>query len=227
MKPGISGFSGLLGLWLICLGLAFCPPPASATTLDIGSGNQTSHLVVEFTSGERLWFRVNRSAASILAPDLVAAVIQATGGELLVTPGYTSSFSSALETLANPGNPGLVVQYQNSADVPFINGIRWNGPTGPSEGDYLGANDWWQIWVLGPAHLEQPWNSPPTPIDLLENDGWFRPEASGLADITLQDGAWLGLVYGSALAPAIPEPSVASLFLTIAFFLKYRKRRHP
>ena len=227
MQAERHGYSGLLGLRAICLWLVLGSLPVCAATIDIGSGDNTSHLVVEFTSGERLWFRVARSAATILAPDLVAAVVQATGGELLVTPGYATNFSSALENLTDPQTPGLVVQYQNSAQVPFINGIRWNGPLGQSNGDWLGNNDWWQLWVHGPAYLEQPWNDPSTPIDLSEETGWLNPQASGLADITLHDGAWLGLVYGSALAPGIPEPSVASLFLTAALLLQPRKRRTP
>lgn len=227
MQPGPRGLAGLPGLGIVCLWLALGALPARATTLDIGSGDRISHLVVEFSSGERLWFRVARSNASILAPDLVATAVQATGGQLLVTPGYSSSFSSALANLTDPGNPGLVVQYQNSAEIPFINGIRWNGPEGNSNGDFLGNNDWWQLWVHGPAHLEEPWNDPPSSLNLGKETGWLNPQASGLADITLQDGAWLGLVYGSSFAPGIPEPSTTALFLFFAGFCAYRKRRRP
>jgi len=213
-----------MAFWWLLLAWA-TPAQLSAAILDIGSGEKTGHLVLRFSSGEEVCFRVAHSESTLTGPELVDIVIRETGGQLLVSPGYDVLFGSALGNLTNPANPGLVIQYWNSVDVPFVNGIRWGGPDGAANGDYLGQDNWWRLWVRGPAHLEEPWNDPPSSFELEPQLGWFQPLASGLADLTLQDEAWIGLVYGSSLAPVIPEPGIPHLLSAACILFALRNRR--
>jgi len=195
-------------LSLLCP-LVFSPSHAHATTLLTGSGTNTCNLLLNFSSGEKLLFVYRFDGTAVRAQTALETIITETGGSLLST-GYLTDFQSALSNLP-PDLQGLVVHCQSSSEYPdpFINGILWT-PTGTSNGDYLSDVDWWQIWVQGPAHLAQPYNDPATPLDLSSGSGWISPPASGLADITLGDGASLGLVYGSSDAPKPPAPIVQS-----------------
>jgi hypothetical protein len=107
-----------------------------------------------------------------------------------------------------------VVHYQGSYEVPFLNGIQWNGPDGPLGAEYQYPDDWWHLWVQGPAHVDQSfaWPDPLPPVDLAPGSAWFFGEFSGLADLTLSDGASIGLVYGTAGQPSLPAPAIQSVF---------------
>jgi len=117
--------------------------------------------------------------------------------------------------MANPAALGLVVHYQGSYEAPYLNGIQWNGPDGPLGAEYQYPDDWWHLWVQGPAHVDQSfaWPDPLPPVDLAPGSAWFFGEFSGLADLTLSDGASIGLVYGTAGQPTLPVPAVQSVIL--------------
>lgn len=173
-----------------------------ASTLLAGSGTNACTLQLNFSSGENISFTYRFEGATIRAQTALENIIAETGGALVST-GYLLDFSSALSLLSAPPT-GLVVHYQSSTNYPdpYINGILW-APTGAANGDYLSDFEWWQIWVQGPAFLEQPYNYPTTaPLSLNSDSGWVSPTASGLKDITLGNGASFGLVYGSAAAPS-------------------------
>jgi len=196
---------------LLCLlwPLFFLSGQVHATTLLTGSGTSSCNLLLNFSSGEKILFVCRFDGTAVRAQTALETIITETGGSLLST-GYLTDFQSALLNLP-PGLQGLVVHYQSSSEYPdpYINGILWT-PTSTSNGDYLSDVDWWQIWVQGPARLAQPYNDPATPLDLSSGSGWISPPASGLADITLGNGASLGLVYGSSAAPTPPAPIVQS-----------------
>jgi hypothetical protein len=189
--------------------LFFLSGQVHATTLLTGSGTSSCNLLLNFSSGEKILFVCRFDGTAVRAQTALETIITETGGSLLST-GYLTDFQSALLNLP-PGLQGLVVHYQSSSEYPdpYINGILWT-PTSTSNGDYLSDVDWWQIWVQGPARLAQPYNDPATPLDLSSGSGWISPPASGLADITLGNGASLGLVYGSSAAPTPPAPIVQS-----------------
>lgn len=179
-----------------------------ASTLLAGAGTNSCTLQIQFSSGDQLTFTYRFGENTIRAQNMLESMITATGGTLLST-SYLTDFSSALSQ--SPGaTTGLIVQYQSSLTYPdpYINGILW-APTGASNGDYLSDTDWWQIWVQGPAQLEQPYAETAPPLDLTPNSGWVSPPASGLKDIILGNGASLGLVYGSTNAPPSLSPSPA------------------
>lgn len=178
-----------------------------ASTVLAGSGTNACTLQVNFASGTILSFTYRFGSTTIRAQTALEAIITETGGTLLRT-GYLTDFSSALSLLSTPPM-GLVVHYQSSAEYPdpYINGILWTA-TGDTNGDYLSDVDWWQIWAQGPAQLEQPYNDPPTPLILTPNSGWVSSPASGIKDILMENGAYLGLVYGSTNAPTFPSNSL-------------------
>lgn len=204
-----------------CAALFFFAVPAGWTQTALiftGSGSNACRLILNFSGGERVVFQHRWNGTGLSAKTLLESVVAATGGELVVTEGYSTSLDPALLTLTNPATTGLVVHYQGSYSHPYLNGIRWNGPAGPAEGDYRFPDDWWHLWVQGPAHVDQSlaWPDPLPPLDLAPGSSWFFGEFSGLADLGLADGASVGLTFGTAAPPSLPAPSVQSVVMSSA-----------
>jgi len=181
--------------------------PAESSVIQSGAGNNSCRLILNFPTGDKVVFIHRWDGITLNSKTLLESTIQATGGELIVTDGYITSFISATLSMIDPTRRGLVVQYQGSYTVPYINGIRWGGPNGPIGAEYQFPDDWWHLWVQGPAHIDQSlaWPDPLDPIDLAPSSAWFFGEFSGLADLTLRNGASIGLVYGSADQPSVPQ----------------------
>jgi hypothetical protein len=189
--------------------------PAEISVIQSGVGNNSCRLILNFPTGDKAVFIHRWDGVTLNAKTLLESTIQATGGELLITDGYLTPFVSATLSLTDPTTRGLVVQYQGSYTVPYINGVRWNGPDGPIGAEYQFPDNWWHLWVQGPAHIDQSlaWPDPLDPVDLGTSSAWFSCEFSGLADLTLANGAAVGLVYGSADQPSAaqathPAPNV-------------------
>jgi len=200
-------------LLLACLALALSPAAAQPTVVQTGAGTNSCRFILNFPAGEKIVFQHRWNGASLNAKTFLEDIVSDTGGELLVTDGYFTLFSPALLLMTHPTTTGLVVHYQGSYDVPYLNGIRWGGPAGPVGADYQFPDDWWHLWVQGPAQVDQSnaWPDPLPPLDLGPASGRFLGEFSGLADLTLADGASVGLVYGSASAPTLPAPTIRSV----------------
>jgi len=181
--------------------------PAESSVIQSGAGNNSCRLILNFPTGDKVVFIHRWDGITINSKTLLESTIQATGGELIVTEGYITSFISATLSMIDPTTRGLVVQYQGSYTVPYINGIRWGGPNGPIGAEYQFPDDWWHLWVQGPAHIDQSlaWPDPLDPIELAPSSAWFFGEFSGLADLSLRNGASIGLVYGSADQPSAPQ----------------------
>ena len=181
--------------------------PAESSVIQSGAGNNSCRLILNFPTGDKVVFIHRWDGIALNSKTLLESTIQATGGELIVTDGYITSFISATLSMIDPTRRGLVVQYQGSYTVPYINGIRWGGPNGPIGAEYQFPDDWWHLWVQGPAHIDQSlaWPDPLDPIELAPSSAWFFGEFSGLADLTLRNGASVGLVYGSADQPSAPQ----------------------
>jgi hypothetical protein len=181
--------------------------PAESSVIQSGAGNNSCRLILNFPTGDKVVFIHRWDGITINSKTLLESTIQATGGELIVTDGYITSFISATLSMIDPTTRGLVVQYQGSYTVPYINGIRWGGPNGPIGAEYQFPDDWWHLWVQGPAHIDQSlaWPDPLDPIELAPSSAWFFGEFSGLADLSLRNGASIGLVYGSADQPSAPQ----------------------
>jgi len=181
--------------------------PAESSVIQSGAGNNSCRLILNFPTGDKVVFIHRWDGITLNSKTLLESTIQATGGELIVTEGYITSFISATLSMIDPTTRGLVVQYQGSYTVPYINGIRWGGPNGPIGAEYQFPDDWWHLWVQGPAHIDQSlaWPDPLDPIELAPSSAWFFGEFSGLADLTLRNGASVGLVYGSADQPSAPQ----------------------
>ena len=205
----ISAMALLLGWsWL-----GLHPLSAQTAFVQTGAGTNQCRLILNFPAGEKIVFQHRWTGDSLNAKTLLESIITATGGELVVTDGYTIPFEFAVPTMVNPATRGLVVHYQGSYSVPYLNGIRWNGPDGPLGAEYQYPDNWWHLWVQGPARVDQSfaWPDPLPPVDLAPGSAWFFGEFSGLADLTLSDGAAIGLVYGSADPPSLPAPAIRSL----------------
>lgn len=189
---------------------------AQSFFMQTGTGTNNCRLLLNFPAGEKVVFQHHWNGTSLNAKILLESVIEASGGELVVSEGYLTPFTPALLTMTNPETLGLVVHYQGSFSVPYLNGIRWNGPKGPAGADYLYPDNWWHLWVQGPAHVDQSfaWPEPLPPVDLSSGSAWFFGEFSGLADLELADRASVGLVYGTGNQPALPAPAVGSVVLT-------------
>jgi hypothetical protein len=215
--------------WLIVVGgLGFCSALAQPAFVETGTGTNTCRLILNFPAGEKIVFSHRWNGASLNAKTLLESVIASTGGELMVSEDdYLTPF--AMVPMTHPNTPGLVVHYQGSYEIPYINAIRWNGPGGPVAADYQFPDDWWHLWVQGPAHVDQSlaWPEALPPVELTPESPWFFGEYSGLADLTLGDGASLGLVYGSTTAPLPPAPSVLSLAQSAAQTLTLSFRSVP
>jgi hypothetical protein len=181
--------------------------PAESSVIQSGAGNNSCRLILNFPTGDKVVFIHRWDGITLNSKTLLESTIQATGGELIVTDGYITSFISATLSMIDPTTRGLVVQYQGSYTVPYINGIRWGGPNGPIGAEYQFPDDWWHLWVQGPAHIDQSlaWPDPLDPIELAPSSAWFFGEFSGLADLSLRNGASIGLVYGSADQPSAPQ----------------------
>jgi hypothetical protein len=181
--------------------------PAESSVIQSGAGNNSCRLILNFPTGDKVVFIHRWDGITLNSKTLLESTIQATGGELIVTEGYITSFISATLSMIDPTTRGLVVQYQGSNTVPYINGIRWGGPNGPIGAEYQFPDDWWHLWVQGPAHIDQSlaWPDPLDPIELAPSSAWFFGEFSGLADLSLRNGASIGLVYGSADQPSAPQ----------------------
>jgi hypothetical protein len=181
--------------------------PAESSVIQSGAGNNSCRLILNFPTGDKVVFIHRWDGITLNSKTLLESTIQATGGELIVTEGYITSFISATLSMIDPTTRGLVVQYQGSYTVPYINGIRWGGPNGPIGAEYQFPDDWWHLWVQGPAHIDQSlaWPDPLDPIELAPSSAWFFSEFSGLADLSLRNGASIGLVYGSADQPSAPQ----------------------
>ena len=208
-------FTPAIALLVAFGSLGWNPLSAQTAFVPTGTGTNQCRLILNFPAGEKVVFQHQWNGTSLNAKTLLEAIISDTGGELLVTDGYLTPYSPALLLMTNPSALGLVVQYQGSYAAPYLNGIRWNGPDGPAGADYQYPDGWWHLWVSGPAHVDQSFGYPDPlpPLDLEPASGWFFGEFSGLADLTLADGASLGLVYGSASEPSLPGPSIRSVFL--------------
>ena len=222
-RRGNNILAALALLWA-CLALVLSAAVAQPTVVQTGTGTNRCDFVLNFPNGEKVLFQHRWNGTSLNAKTLLEELIQATGGELVVTDGYLTPFSPALLLTTNPANTGLVVHYQGSYAAPYLNGIRWNGPAGPVGADYFYPDDWWHLWVQGPAHVDQSygWPDPLPPLDLTPASGWFFGEYSGLADLTLLDGSSIGLVYGSANQPSFPAPTVKSVLLSSGHNLEIR-----
>jgi len=218
-------FTRAIALLVALVSLGLNPLSAQTVFVPTGTGTNQCRLILNFPAGEKVVFQHQWNGTSLSAQTLLESIITATGGELIVSDGYLTPFAFALEELTNPTTTGLVVQYQGSYSAPFLNGIRWNGPDGPVGADYQYPDGWWHLWVQGPAHVDQSyaWPEPLPPVELAPNSAWFFGEFSGLADLTLADGASIGLVYGSAGQPSLPAPAIQSVLsssgdsLTIQF----------
>ena len=197
--------------------LSWNPLSAQTVFVQTGTGTNQCRLLLNFPAGEKVVFQHQWNGTSLNAKTLLEAIISDTGGELLVTDGYLTPYSPALLLMTNPSTLGLVVQYQGSYAAPYLNGIRWNGPAGPVGADYFYPDDWWHLWVQGPAHVDQSygWPEPLPPVELAPGSAWFFGEFSGLADLILTDGASIGLVYGSAGEPSLPAPAIQSVLSTL------------
>jgi len=209
------GKEGIVLAAFVLLGPASAP--AQPTHVETGTGTNICRLILNFPAGEKIIFAHRWNGASLNAKTLLEAVIASTGGELMVSENdYLTPF--AMVPMVHPNTPGLVVHYQGSYEIPYINAIRWNGPDGPVGADYLFPDDWWHLWVRGPAHVDQSfaWPDALPPVDLALNSTWFFGEFSGLADLSLQDGATVGLVYGNDREPAVPAPVLHSVSTTAA-----------
>ena len=200
-------------VWIGWTALVPGPATAQSTSLETGAGTNSCRLILNFSAGEKVVFQHRWNGPSLTAKTLLESVITATGGELIVSDGYLTPFAFAMEELTNRTTTGLVVQYQGSYSAPYLNGIRWNGPDGPVGADYQSPDNWWHLWVQGPAHVDQSyaWPDPLPPVELAPGSAWFFGEFSGLADLTLADGASIGLVYGSASQPSLPAPAIQSV----------------
>jgi len=206
-------FTPAIALLVAFGSLGWNPLSAQTVFVPTGTGTNQCRLILNFPAGEKVVFQHQWNGTSLNAKTLLEAIISDTGGELLVTDGYLTPYSPALLLMTNPSTLGLVVQYQGSYAAPYLNGIRWNGPAGPVGADYFYPDDWWHLWVQGPAHVDQSygWPEPLPPVELAPGSAWFFGEFSGLADLTLTDGASLGLVYGSAGEPSLPAPAIQSV----------------
>lgn len=214
-QHGISLAVALAVSW-VALGLG--PVAAQTAVVPTGIGTNRCLLILNFPAGEKVVFQHRWNGTSLNAKTLLESVIEATGGELVTTEGYLMPFAAAILTMTNPTTPGLVVHYQGSALIPYINGIRWGGPDGLTASDYLPPNGWWQIWVRGPAYVDQSraWEGPLPPVQLPSDSAWFSGENSGLADLDLYSGASMGLVYGRTNQPTLPAPVIRSVLLSSA-----------
>lgn len=206
-------FTPAMALLVGWIFLGLDPLFAQTAFVQTGTGTNQCRLVLNFPTGEKVVFQHRWDGDSLNAKTLLESVIEATGGELVVTEGYLTPFTFAMEGMTNPTTTGLVVHYQNSYTAPYLNGIRWNGPDGPTGAEYEFPDDWWHLWVQGPAHVDQSfaWPDPLPPVDLAPGSAWFFGEFSGLADLTLSDGASIGLVYGTAGQPSLPAPAIRSV----------------
>jgi hypothetical protein len=197
--------------WTAFFILCTVSAPAQSTVVETGTGTNTCRLILNFPAGEKVVFSHRWNGASLNAKTLLESVLSSTGGELVVSEDdYLTPF--ALVPMNHPETTGLVVHYQGSYEIPYINAIRWNGPGGPVGADYQPPDNWWHLWVQGPAHVDQSfaWPEPLPPVELASGSAWFLGEYSGLADLVLGDGATLGLVYGTSAPPLPPPPSVLS-----------------
>jgi hypothetical protein len=87
-------------------------------------------------------------------------------------------------------------------DSTFIDGISYDGHANQG---YGGGDDWWHYWTKSDS--ASPWVS----------------SMVGASDRVVTDGAWDGWVYGSGLAPVVPEP--AGVILLGATTLLLARRR--
>lgn len=218
---GITSAVALLVVWAA---LDLNSVSGQTTFVQTGAGTNRCRLVVGFSTGEQVFFQHRWDGLNLNAKFLLESVVAATGGELLVSENdYHTPF--ALVPMANQDTFGLVVHYQGSYEVPYINAIRWNGPEGLVNADYFYPDGWWHLWVQGPARVDQSyaWPEPLAPVDLAANSAWFFGEFSGLADLTLADGASIGLVYGNTSPPSsLPAPAIQSVLSSQANTLQIR-----
>lgn len=208
-----GGFTAAVTLLVGCLALGWSPATAQSNLVPTGTGTNRCLLILNFPAGEKVVFEHRWNGSTLNAQTLLESVVTETGGELVITEGYLTPFEPATLTMTNPVSSGLVVHYQGSSSAPYLNAIRWHGPDGPSGADYQFPDNWWHLWVQGPARVDQSfaWPDPLPPVDLAFGSAWFLGEFSGLADLTLSDGAAIGLVYGSADQPSLPAPAIRSV----------------
>ena len=94
--------------------LSLNPLAAQTAFVQTGTGTNQCRLLLNFPAGERIIFEYRWNGTSLNAKTLLESVIEATGGELVVTEGYLTPFALATEGMTNPTATGLVVHYQNS-----------------------------------------------------------------------------------------------------------------
>jgi hypothetical protein len=112
----------------------------------------------------------------------------------------TTTGLSAVQAL--DAQTGLDVVFQDFGWGMFVDGFSYDGH---SNIGYAGDENWWHYWI---ANDGQNWTSP-----------FF-----GAGDRVLADGNWDGWVYGTASAPAVPEP-VSLLLLAIGGAVMARGRK--
>ena len=130
LKVFLHVFLGLL--------LFVVPQPARASSVLLGSGSQTNHLLILFGPGQTLQYELRHDGNIQTGAQLLDAVIQATGGFSVTTApndatGIPIPFS---EQLPGWNGQGLFAHFYRYSSGVFINGFAWGSFSAGSDGSW-------------------------------------------------------------------------------------------
>lgn len=140
MLVKLTGRRGSRALLPLLCTLLLSPPYVQAAGVLLGNGSQTNHLLILFGPGQTLQYEFRHDGSIRNGEQLLAAVIQATGGLSVVTAardtaGHPVTITSQL-LLTQWNGQGLFAHFHQFSFGIFINGFASGSLKAASDGSY-------------------------------------------------------------------------------------------
>lgn len=173
-----------LRLLFLCWVLLFVPRPACASSVLLGSGSWSNHLLILFAPGQTLQYELRHNGTIMTGAGLLTAVIEATGGFAVTTPPHDESGNPILFAgqLAGWNGQGLFAHFYQYSFGVFINGFAAGTSSASANGSWT---SYFNYQTAGP-------------------EGNFTSAAVGPSDRILSDGNYDAYVFtGSISSPGL------------------------
>lgn len=149
---GSRRIARLLALGFLACSTCFVPPPVSAASVLLGSGSQSNHLLILFAPGQVLEIELRHNGSIQTGEQLLAAVIQSTGGKSVITPANDSNGNPFLfsDQKSNWDGRGLFAHFYDYGWGVFVNGFAWESFSAWADGSW----DSYFVYQIGGAEAD-------------------------------------------------------------------------
>jgi len=138
MTKPVVGRSGAAGSLLLALLFVFPSPQGFSANLLLGSGAQSNHLLILFAPGQALQYELRHDGSIQNGQQLLAAVIEATGGTAVTTPAHDSEGVPVpfADQLAAWNGQGLFAHWYDYGRGVFVNGFASGSLAAAADGSW-------------------------------------------------------------------------------------------